>query len=284
MHMMFNFYVNQHLFLALATEDAGPLAEALEATRDLPRGAQWAHFLRNHDELDLGRLTEEQRRTVFARFAPEESMQLYGRGIRRRLASMLGNRRQEELAYSLLFSLPGTPVIRYGDEIGMGDDQSLPERAAVRTPMQWADAPQGGFSTAEETQTPVISEGVWGYQHVSVEEQRRRPGSLLNTIARLVRLRTECPEVALGDWEVLPTGSTSVLGLRFRWRGRSVVTLHNFADHPSEARLRLEEDEPLLGLLAEERTAPAEGVHVVALQAHEYRWYRLGGSGYDAAR
>src|SRR5690606_28519067 len=114
--------VNQHLFYALATGDVGPLATALEATRDIPPMAQWANFLRNHDELDLGRLSDEQRTKVFARFAPEERMQLFGRGIRRRLAPMLDDRRQLELAYSLMFSLPGTPVMRYGDEIGMGDD------------------------------------------------------------------------------------------------------------------------------------------------------------------
>src|SRR5690606_1153110 len=117
---------------------------------------QWAHFLRNHDELDLGRLSEEQRQTVFERFAPEKHMQLYDRGIRRRLATMLGNRQQSELAYSLMFSLPGTPVIRYGDEIGLGDDLSLEERDAVRTPMQWTANHQAGFSEADKLVHPVI--------------------------------------------------------------------------------------------------------------------------------
>lgn len=132
-HMMFNFYVNQHLFYALATSEVKPLADALRATRSLPHTAQWAQFLRNHDELDLGRLTKEQMAKVFSRFGPEKRMQLYDRGIRRRLAPMLGERSQIELAYSVLFSLPGTPVIRYGDEIGMGDDLGLKERDAVRT-------------------------------------------------------------------------------------------------------------------------------------------------------
>jgi maltose alpha-D-glucosyltransferase / alpha-amylase len=137
-HMMFNFYVNQYICYALATADVKPLIEALEATRLSFHTSQWAQFLRNHDELDLGRLTEEQRQRVFDRFGSEKSMQLYDRGIRRRLATMIGNRPQTELAYSLLFSLPGTPVIRYGDEIGMGDDLTLKQRDAVRTPMQWA--------------------------------------------------------------------------------------------------------------------------------------------------
>src|SRR5690606_29960068 len=112
---------------------------ALKATRDIPATCQWAHFLRNHDELDLGRLKEEERQAVFDRFGPEPDMQIFGRGLRRRLAPMLGNRPQIELAYSLLLALPGTPVLRYGDEIGMGEDLSLNERESVRTPMQWSN-------------------------------------------------------------------------------------------------------------------------------------------------
>jgi len=123
MHMMFNFQVNQHLFYALAASDSRPLAQALAATKPRPATAQWGLFLRNHDELDLGRLAPEQAKAVFKAFGPEPRMQLYDRGIRRRLAPMLGgDRRRIELAYSLMFTLPGTPVIRYGDELGMGDE------------------------------------------------------------------------------------------------------------------------------------------------------------------
>src|SRR5262249_29179903 len=151
--------VNQHVFYALASGDAGPLAKALHATHKIAPYAQWASFLRNHDELDLGRLTEEQRQTVFSKFGPDKNMQLYDRGIRRRLAPMLSGRPQLELAYSLVFALPGTPALRYGDEIGMGDDLKLPERNSVRTPMQWSEEPQAGFSTAPKTILPVIDEG-----------------------------------------------------------------------------------------------------------------------------
>src|SRR5690606_31878354 len=158
-HMMFNFFVNQHLFYALATADLRSLSEALEATRLPSPTMQWANFLRNHDELDLGRLGKEQLEKVLERFAPDENMRLYERGIRRRLQPMLGNRPQAELAYSLMFSLPGTPVIRYGDEIGMGDDLGLKERDAVRTPMHWSDAPQAGFTTSAKPIHPVLSEG-----------------------------------------------------------------------------------------------------------------------------
>ncbi|MGH7464003.1 MAG: alpha-amylase family protein, partial [Longimicrobiales bacterium] len=228
LHMIFNFWVNQHLFYALATEDVKPLVAALRATRKCPPSAQWAHFLRNHDELDLGRLTDEQRATVFEQFAPEEDMRLYGRGIRRRLAPMLGDRRRLELAYSVMFSLPGTPVIRYGDEIGMGDDLRLPQRDAVRTPMQWSTEPNAGFSIAERLVHPVVDSCIFDYRRVNVENQQRDPDSLLNWTGAMIRVRKECPEIGWGDWHILPTGSAHVLAMRYDWRGNSLVIVHNF--------------------------------------------------------
>ena len=176
MHMMFNFHVNQHLFYALASADCRPLAEALKATKPRPATAQWGLFLRNHDELDLGRLTKAQRDAVFKAFGPDKNMQLYDRGIRRRLAPMLGgDRRRLELAYSLMFTLPGTPVIRYGDEIGMGDDLDLPERNCARTPMQWSTEPHAGFTESDKPCAPVIDKGPYGYEHVNAAKQRRDP-------------------------------------------------------------------------------------------------------------
>lgn len=287
MQMMFNFWVNQHLFYALATAEVGPLLDALRATRRLPPTAQWGQFLRNHDELDLGRLTAEQRQAVFARFGPEEHMQLYGRGLRRRLAPMLGDRRHLELAYSLMFSLPGTPVLRYGDEIGMGEALALPERAAVRTPMQWSDEPNAGFSTAEKTVHPAIAEGVYGYANLNVAKQQRDPASLLNWMARLIRLRKECPEIGWGAWEVLQTGDPRVLALAYTWRGTAVVVVHNFDERPCEVRLRAEVPggERLLDLLTEDESrADASGRHRLLLDAYGYRWLRAGGLNYALQR
>jgi maltose alpha-D-glucosyltransferase/alpha-amylase len=277
--MMFNFFVNQHLFYALATAEVAPLVRALTATKKLPAGAQWAQFLRNHDELDLGRLTDEQRERVFASFGPEPNMQLYHRGIRRRLAPMLGSQRRLELAYSVMFSLPGTPVIRYGDEIGMGDDLSLNERDAVRTPMQWNSEPQAGFSTVTKLVHPVISKGPFRYDHVNVEAQRRDPGSLLNWTACMIRLRKECPEIGWGDWKILKTGSPSVLAIRYDWRGNSLVVVHNFDEKPHEVRIKpgVEGGERLENLLVkDESTADPSGAHKIALEAYGYRWYRVG--------
>ena len=154
--MMFNFILNQRTFLALARGEVAPILQALAEMPALPATCQWATFLRNHDEVDLGRLVGHEHDEVFEAFGPEPRMQLYGRGIRRRLAPMLGNdRRRLEMAYALQFSLPGTPVIRYGDEIGMGEDLALPERNAIRTPMQWSSAPHGGFSTVTTRPRPA---------------------------------------------------------------------------------------------------------------------------------
>jgi maltose alpha-D-glucosyltransferase/alpha-amylase len=286
-HMMFNFFVNQHLFYALATADVAPLIHALRATKSIPPASQWAQFLRNHDELDLGRLTGEQRAAVFARFGPEKRMQLYDRGIRRRLAPMIGNQRQLEFAYSCMFSLPGTPVIRYGDEIGMGDDLTLKERDAVRTPMQWSDEPMAGFSAAEKTVHPVINKGPYSCAQVNVESQRRDPNSLLNWMIRMIRLRKECPEIGWGDWKILASGSPAILAMLYEWRGNSLVILHNFDEHPHEARIKpvIEGGETLVNLLAkDESRADEKGVHKIALEAYGYRWYRVGSLGYALQR
>jgi maltose alpha-D-glucosyltransferase/alpha-amylase len=212
LQMMFNFWVNQHAFLALATGDARPLAKALEQTRERPGNAQWGQFLRNHDELDLGRLRDAQRQAVFDAMAPDPSMQLYGRGVRRRLAPMLhGDRRRLEMAYSLMFALPGTPVIRYGDELGMGDNLALPERECARTPMQWSSEAHAGFTRADKPVLPVIDEGPYSYRKINVADQRRDPGSLLNWMARMIRTRKEVPEIGWGEFDLVETGHPGVL-------------------------------------------------------------------------
>ncbi len=279
LHLMFNFYVNQHLFYTLATADTAPLIDALEKTKKLPPTAQWAHFLRNHDELDLGRLTEEQRQKVFARFAPEKDMQLYERGIRRRLAPMLGNRQQIELAYSLLFSLPGTPVLYYGEEIGMGEDLELEERAPVRGPMQWSNDYQAGFSKSEKTVMPIMKNGPYAYTHVNVERQRRDPDSLLNWLTALIRLRKECPEIGWGEWQILNVGISTVLCMSYTWKGNSLVVLHNFDEKRYEVKLKLQKTngKNLIDLHKNGTSYADEScVHKITIEAYGYRWFRVG--------
>ena len=220
LQLMLNFPVNQRLFYALATGDIGPLTWALQQTSKKPDAAQWVHFLRSHDELDLGRLSADQRAAVFKEFAPDKSMQLYDRGIRRRLAPMLKNdRRRLELAFSLLFSLPGTPMMQYGDEIGMGDDLTMEERECARSPMQWTNEPHAGFSKAERTVRPVISDEIYGYEKVNVAQQRRDPESLLNWTERRIRMRKECPELGWGEFSVLRVDVPEVLAAHGHARG-----------------------------------------------------------------
>ena len=283
MHMMFNFQVNQSLFYAMAAADKRPLMKALEKTWNRPPSAQWAMFLRNHDELDLGRLTEKQRQTVFEKFGPDKDMQLYERGIRRRLAPMLdGDRRRIELAYSLMFSLPGTPVLRYGDEIGMGDDLSIPERDCARTPMQWTGGDKGGFTRGDRPVSPPISGGPFGYEHVNVAAQRHERGSLLHWMQSMIRQRKEAPEIGWGDFAVIETGENAVLGLRYDWRNNSVLCLHNLDSKPIEIRFRTgvkgDEGKLLIDLLTGQRSeAGKDGRHTVLMEGYGYHWYRVGG-------
>jgi maltose alpha-D-glucosyltransferase / alpha-amylase len=286
MHMMFNFHVNQNLFYAMASADSRPLAKALAATKPRPASAQWGLFLRNHDELDLGRLTKAQRDVVFKNFGPDKDMQLYDRGIRRRLAPMLGcDRRRLELAYSLMCTLPGTPVIRYGDEIGMGDNLALPERNCARTPMQWSTEPHAGFTESDKPCSPVIDKGPYGYEHINVAKQRRDPNSMLNWTERIIRMRKEVPEIGWGDFRMIATRDPAILAIRYDWRNNSVLFVHNFDEKPREAsfsvRLSSDEGKHLINLLSEDHSeANDRGKHTLMLEAYGYRWYRVGGLDY----
>ena len=286
MQMMFNFHANQNLFYGLASGDARPLAAALKVTKPRPATAQWGLFLRNHDELDLGRLTDAQRRLVFEKFGPDKNMQLYDRGIRRRLAPMLGgDRRRLELAYSLMYTLPGTPVLRYGDEIAMGDDLSLPERNCARTPMQWSTEPNGGFTKHDKPKNPVIDKGPFGYPHVNVAMQRRDPNSMLNWTERMIRMRKEVPEIGWGDFAIIATRNPAVLVMRYDWRNNSVLFVHNLDEKPCEVSfavgLKTEQDQHLINLLTEDHShADDKGKHRLMLEAYAYRWYRVGGLDY----
>ena len=287
LHMMFNFQVNQYLFYALATADSRPLIQALAKTKPRPATSQWGMFLRNHDELTLGRLTDQQREKVFEAFGPAPEMQLYERGIRRRLAPMLeGDRRRIELAYSLMFTLPGTPVIRYGDEIGMGDDLRLSERNCARTPMQWSNEPHGGFTKSEKPHIPVISGGPYGFEHINAAIQRRHPDSLLNWTERIIRMRKEVPEVGWGEFTVIRCPDPVILIVRYDWRNNSVLFVHNLDAKPREITFSVGLDGEkqgalLINVLAEDHSrAGKNGKHRLVIEGYGYRWYRVGGLDY----
>jgi maltose alpha-D-glucosyltransferase/alpha-amylase len=192
---------------------------------------------------------------------------------------MLGERRRLELAYSLMFSLPGTPVLYYGDEIGMGDDLSRPERHSVRTPMQWSSERNAGFSTADKLVSPVVAGGPYGYEKVNVEMQRRDPDSLLRWMTRMIRLRIECPEIGWGAWKLVATRSPYVLALLFRWRGAAVLCVHNFDEQPHEVTVRLagEDADRLVDLIGDDHVrAGRGGAYRLSLDAYGYRWYAVG--------
>jgi maltose alpha-D-glucosyltransferase/alpha-amylase len=274
MHMLFNFAANRNLWLALARRDARPLVRALRKTTGIPATDQWATFVRNHDEIDLSKLSDEGRRDVFDAFAPEDSMRLYERGIPRRIAPMLdGDRRRVELAFSLLLSLPGTPVLYYGDEIGMGEDLSLPEREPVRTPMQWSGERNAGFSTArrEDLNVPVVSSGPFGYRSVNVAEQERDPGSLLNWIERAVVARSEVPGFGTGTWEEVGTGTKSVMALRYQHRDQRTIAVHNLGGR--RRRVRIAGADRAWDVFANRRY-PTPADDEVEIDAFGYRWLR----------
>ncbi|MGC4854340.1 alpha-amylase family protein [Micromonospora sp. DT4] len=280
-HMLFDFMLNGRLMLALARQDPESLIEALRDTPKLPVGGQWATFLRNHDEIDLSRLTTEQRNQVYAEFGPDEDMRIYDRGIRRRLAPMLGNdRRRIELAYALQFSLRGTPVLRYGEEIGMGEDLSLPGREAIRTPMQWSYKPNAGFSTAEEEKLvrPVLDKGEFGFQNVNVTAQRGDPKSLLAWFERMIRTLREAPEIGSGSTThidvAVPPG---VLAHRADGPTGTMVFLHNLGTDDVEVDLSSLEPEADLPIdvLTDRGYGELGKLGAVKVSGHGYRWIRL---------
>ncbi|HEY0166302.1 MAG TPA: alpha-amylase family protein [Jatrophihabitans sp.] len=280
-HLMFAFGLNAKLWLALARCEAEPLVEALGSMPKIAAMAQWATFLRNHDELDLSKLTDEQRNDVMAAFAPKQDMRLYGRGIRRRLASMMnGNRPRIEMAYSLQFSMPGTPVLRYGEEIGMGEDLKLPGRQAVRTPMQWDASRGAGFSTAPvaELVRPVQTRGGYSAKRVNVESQRLDQQSLLRWFEELIRVLRECPEIGVGEPSVLDCPlPRSVLAHRFDAPEGAILLLHNLAGTPVTLDLSgLDTGKKPYEVFADgQYEPPAKNLAHLKLNAWGYRWIRL---------
>ncbi|PMB17274.1 trehalose synthase [Fischerella thermalis CCMEE 5319] len=279
--MLFNFLLNQHIFLALARQDSQTLREGLKILPDIPQIGQWLNFVRHHDELTLDGLSKSEQEEIFQAFAPEKNMQIFGHGIRRRLPPMLGgDRRRIELAYSLLFSLPGTPLLRYGEEIGMGDDLSLPGRDSVRTVMQWSNAHNGGFSTAspDALAQPVIKEGEYGYQRVNVATQQRDRDSLINWMERVIGIRKQCPQFGWGKWQILETDSECVFAHCCDWEGKAAIAVHNLSDKPCIARLQVQEYKYLFDLFSDSEYEPLNGdgdLSSIPLEAYGYRWLQV---------
>jgi len=285
--LQFDFIGMQAIYLAMARGDARPLAKALEARPTLDPASQWANFLRNHDELTLDKLSDDERQEVFEAFGPEPDMQLFDRGLRRRLPPMLGgDLRRIKLAYSLMFSLPGTPVLFYGEEIGMGENLDIPGRLSVRTPMQWSADENGGFSAAAARQLArPVPTGVWGPQQVNVAAQRSDPDSLWTFVQRLISRYRQSPEIGWSGVEILKQPQRAVLAHLCRYDAWAMLALHNFADHPVELELDMPDLAPgshlvdLLDSRADRLEPDGRGKLALTLPAYDHRWLRVASLG-----
>ena len=279
-HMCFHFPVMPRMFMALRREEAKPMLEILDRTPPIPENAQWGLFLRNHDELTLEMVTDEERDYMYSEYAKDPRMKL-NLGIRRRLAPLLDNGRDEiELMHAILFSLPGAPVLYYGDEIGMGDNVYLGDRDGVRTPMQWTGDRNGGFSRADFAQLylPPLMDPVYGFQAVNVEAQLRTPTSLLRWIHRFIALRKEHPVFGLGTYEPLRPENPRIFAHIRRYADDTILCVHNLARSAQAVELDLAEFE---GWVPEEMlgrtTFPSIGSlpYLLTLAPRGWFWFRL---------
>jgi trehalose synthase len=279
--LQFDFVGMQALYLSLARSDPSPLIDALTARPGLPREAGWANFVRNHDELTLDKLSDAERDEVFEAFAPEEYQRVYGRGITRRLPPMLdGDPRRIRMVYSLLFSLPGTPVLFYGEEIGMGENSEVEGRSAVRTPMQWTDGKNGGFSHAPPGRLVApMPAGGYAPEHVNVLKQRNDPESLLQFIRHLIRRYRVSPEIGWGELELFESSSNGVLAHGVLSPLGRMIALHNFTAMPVRTRVEIgavEKGTTLLDLHGPERmTLDPSGRAEFELAPYGFRWMRV---------
>jgi maltose alpha-D-glucosyltransferase/alpha-amylase len=240
-HMAFHFPVMPRIFMSLRQEDAGPLIDIMKRTPAIPESAQWGLFLRNHDELTLEMVTGDERDYMVMAYARDPRARL-NVGIRRRLAPLVDNSRQRiELLNSLLFSLPGTPFLYYGDELGMGDDVLRPDRDGVRTPMQWTGDRNAGFSRAEPPAlySQPISDPVYGFAAVNVESQQKNPSSLLHWMRNLIRLRKQFRVFGRGTLEFVDVTNSRVLAYVRRWNDDVILCVANFSRHAQPAELDL---------------------------------------------
>lgn len=280
--MQFDFIGMQNLYLSLAREDPAPLLAAIESRPRVSIESQWANFVRNHDELTLDKLSESEKQEVFAAFGPDENMQIFDRGIIRRVPPMLkGDPRRIRMVYSLLFSLPGTPVLFYGEEIGMGENLDIGDRSSVRTPMQWSQAKNGGFSNAAPSKlaNPVVGGG-FSPEHVNATDQRHDPDSMLHFIRKLIERYRASAEIGWGEFAAVKTDTPAVLAHTMTGAEGRLLALHNFAAEPASVNLQIpnvDSGYSLIDLLGNEETIVPDdtGAALVLLDSYGYRWLRI---------
>ena len=283
-HMAFHFPVMPRMFMSLRREDATPLVEILEQTPPIPDTAQWGLFLRNHDELTLEMVTDEDRDYMYAEYARDPRMKL-NLGIRRRLAPLLDNGMDEiRLMTAIMFSLPGSPVLYYGDEIGMGDNVYLGDRDGVRTPMHWTGERNAGFSRADFAQlySPPLMDPVYGYQAVNVEAQLRNPSSLLRWLQRFIALRKAHPVFGLGSYEPLRPANGRIFAHVRRYEEEAVLCVHNLANSAQAVELDLSRFAgmtPVEMLGGSRFPRIGELPYLLTPGARGFLWFRLVGDG-----
>ncbi|MFD3249019.1 alpha-amylase family protein [Rahnella aquatilis] len=281
LHMLLSFSINKHMFLSFAHKDARPLVKALKEIPAPPSRACLTHWLRNHDELDLGDLSPAERRDVIKEFGPAENMQIYQRGLRRRLASMFENDiARIAMAYSVLFSLPGTPVIRYGDEIGMSENLSLNERNAIRTPMQWDTTRNAGFSQADRDNliAPVNVRGPGRYWRVNVSKSQIEDHSLLHLVSKMTRTRLGCKEIGSGTYRIIDLKIPSLFAIRYDYDGEALLMMTNLSDKKVQVELNEPETMMLTELLADKEYARSGMLKASArfpVNGYGYRWFSV---------
>ena len=279
-HMAYHFPLMPRMFMALRQEERHPIVEIMSQTPEVPPNCQWAIFLRNHDELTLEMVTDEERDYMYAQYAADPLMRL-NLGIRRRLAPLMEfSRPRIELMNSLLFSMPGTPIIYYGDEIGMGDNVHLGDRNGVRTPMQWNSDRNGGFSRCDPSQLflPVNQDTIGGYDAINVEAEQRSPFSLLNWMKRMIALRKQHPVFGRGAIEFLPTPNRKVLTYLRRDETESVLCVANLARTVQPVELDLSQFAGLTPVeMLGETTFPRIGdlPYFLTLAPYGFYWFRL---------
>jgi len=279
-HMAFHFPLMPRMFMAVKLEDRKPIVEILQRTPEIPESCQWCIFLRNHDELTLEMVTDAERDYMYDEYARDRSMRL-NVGIRRRLAPLVENdRRRIELLNGMLMSLPGTPIVYYGDEIAMGDNVYLGDRNGVRTPMQWNGQWNAGFSAADPEQlySPLISNPVYGYQAINVESQRRSPHSLLSWIRRLIQVRKSTQVFSRGSIEFLFPSSHRVLAYVREWEGETVLVVNNLADKAQAVELNLSKYSGCILIeMAGKTIFPRIGKlpYLLTLGPYQFYWFRL---------
>lgn len=271
-HMGFHFPVMPRMYMALKKGRVRDLREILERTPPIPAGCQWCTFLRNHDELTLEMVTPEERAWFWEQYAPDARMRL-NLGIRRRLAPLLRNdMRKLRLMYSLLFTLPGSAIIYYGDEIGMGDNIWLPDRNGVRTPMQWSSTPNAGFSraSAEALYAPIIMGEEYGPERVNVERQVKDPDSLWHAIQHMLRIRKSRKAFGWGDLQWLGSPDDCIAAFVRRTQDERIIALHNLTD--SRQTFRLDDRLNLRDLLRDVKYKGKDGQILIDLDPYQYMW------------